>query len=157
MRLAKKVDLKVPEMDMTPMIDVTFQLIIFFMLVINFTEGEQLETIQLPLSELAKPSDKTLVMPLTLQITRPDAAGKVFVHFGIGAQIPLEAMGAIQGQLKTEKQFIEEYQKKSVADATIIVRGDALARAGDVRKVIEACQELGFVNFTLRAKQDSRD
>ena len=37
---------------MTPMIDVTFQLIAFFMFVLNFSEVDQDQRINLPLSEL---------------------------------------------------------------------------------------------------------
>ena len=47
----------VVENDMTPMIDVTFQLITFFMFVLNFSEAEQDERIQLPSSQLAKPAE----------------------------------------------------------------------------------------------------
>jgi len=43
------------DIDMTPMIDMTFQLITFFMFVMNFSEAEQDERIQLPSSQLAKP------------------------------------------------------------------------------------------------------
>ena len=39
------------EIDMTPMIDMTFQLITFFMVVKNFSEAEQDDRIQLPLAE----------------------------------------------------------------------------------------------------------
>ena len=38
---------------MTPMIDMTFQLIAFFMVLINFTEADQNQAINLPSSELA--------------------------------------------------------------------------------------------------------
>lgn len=36
------------EGDMTPMIDMTFQLIAFFMVLINFAEGDQDQRIKLP-------------------------------------------------------------------------------------------------------------
>ncbi|TSA08111.1 MAG: biopolymer transporter ExbD, partial [Planctomycetaceae bacterium] len=57
------------DIDMTPMIDMTFQLIAFFMFVINFTEAEQDERIQLPSSQLAKPTEGTIETPITLQLT----------------------------------------------------------------------------------------
>ena len=41
--------------DLTPMIDMTFQLIAFFMILLNFSAVDRNEDIQLPLSELAKP------------------------------------------------------------------------------------------------------
>jgi biopolymer transport protein ExbD len=54
---------------MTPMIDMTFQLITFFMFVMNFSEAEQDDRIQLPLSQLAKPVDGPVEKPITLQLT----------------------------------------------------------------------------------------
>ena len=51
------------ESDMTPMIDMAFQLIAFFMVLINFSEADQNERIHLPSSELAKPPDAPLGHP----------------------------------------------------------------------------------------------
>ena len=51
------------------MIDVTFQLITFFMFVLNFSEAEQDERIQLPVSQLAKPTEGVLETPITMQLT----------------------------------------------------------------------------------------
>ena len=54
MRIRKKAE-GIHEGDLTPMIDMTFQLIAFFMVLVNFTQTEQNQRIQLPQSELAKP------------------------------------------------------------------------------------------------------
>ena len=51
------------------MIDVTFQLIAFFMFVLNFTEVDQDQRVNLPLSELARPPDVAYDEPLTIQLT----------------------------------------------------------------------------------------
>ena len=48
-------ELSMVEGDLTPMIDMAFQLIAFFMVMINFTQADQNERIKLPTSELAKP------------------------------------------------------------------------------------------------------
>jgi biopolymer transport protein ExbD len=55
-------------MDTTPMIDVTFQLLAFFMFVLNFSQVDQDQRIKLPLSELARPPDVAYVEPLTIQL-----------------------------------------------------------------------------------------
>jgi len=54
------------EGDMTPMIDMTFQLIAFFMVLVNFADADQNERIRLPSSELAKPPDRPFESPITL-------------------------------------------------------------------------------------------
>ncbi len=53
----KKVASNILEGDMTPMIDMTFQLIAFLMVMINFTADDVSAKIILPESTLAKPPD----------------------------------------------------------------------------------------------------
>ena len=45
------------EIDYTPMIDMTFQLIAFFMILINFEAADRTSSVQLPASVLAKPPE----------------------------------------------------------------------------------------------------
>ena len=46
------------EADMTPMIDIVFQLIAFFMVLVNFTQVDQDARVVLPSSVLSKPPEK---------------------------------------------------------------------------------------------------
>ena len=131
--------------DMTPMIDMTFQLIAFFMVVINFAEADQSERIRLPDSELAKPPDKPPDFAITLQLTSDN-----MVIFG-GEEFPIPRLPP---KLLVEKQvMIETSKERTVGDATIIIRADADAQTGKVQKVIKICQNTGFEKFHLRAKQ----
>ncbi|MFN7292338.1 MAG: ExbD/TolR family protein, partial [Pirellula sp.] len=57
MKIKSNLSSKMAEGDMTPMIDMVFQLIIFFMVLINFSQDDQNEKIKLPSSELAKPAE----------------------------------------------------------------------------------------------------
>lgn len=134
------------EADMTPMIDMTFQLIAFFMVLLNFGEGEQDARINLPSSELAKPPDSPLESPLVLQLTKD---GKVLFS---GDEIAISEMGQ---QLSVERQMLER-QKKNIADATVIIRADATAKTGVVQELIKKCQEHSFEKFALRVKQEAR-
>ncbi|MDD4267587.1 MAG: biopolymer transporter ExbD, partial [Thermoguttaceae bacterium] len=59
---------------MTPMIDMVFQLIAFFMVVINFSEADQNQRIHLPSSELAKPPDAPLESPITINVISEEIA-----------------------------------------------------------------------------------
>ena len=45
------------DIDMTPMIDMTFQLITFFVFTLNFSTAVQDDRVQLPVSQLAKPAE----------------------------------------------------------------------------------------------------
>ena len=144
MRLKKTAQNVSAEGDMTPMIDMTFQLIAFFMVLLNFGEGEQDARIRLPSSELAKPPDSAFESPVVLQLTSRDT-----VLFG-GDEIPITGLGR---PLSLERQVIEAKQKKP-ADATVITRADADAKTGTVQKVIQTCQENKFEKFALRVKQE---
>jgi biopolymer transport protein ExbD len=135
------------EPDMTPMIDMTFQLIAFFMVLLNFGESEMDARIKLPSSELAKPPEVAFEAPLVLQLTKDDQ-----VIFG-GDLLPI---AALSDPLRRERRFLEVYGKKP-ADATVILRADADAKGGVVQEVMQKCQENGFENFQLRAKQQEVD
>ncbi len=132
------------DIDMTPMIDMTFQLIAFFMFVINFTEAEQDERIQLPSSQLAKPTEGTIETPITLQLTN---SGLV-VYAG-----ELVKVSDLRGYLEREKTAMIDADKEPTS-ATVIVRADGRAKTGEVQDIIKLCQEKGFERFALRAKYD---
>jgi biopolymer transport protein ExbD len=68
MALKRKFDTKAAEGDMTSMIDMVFQLIIFFMVLINFSQDDQNQAIKLPSSELAKPAEAPLENPIVLNL-----------------------------------------------------------------------------------------
>jgi len=133
------------EGDMTPMIDMTFQLIAFFMVLINFSEADVNERIKLPSSALAKPPDAPLEHPIFLQLTRE---GTVLIG---GDEV---AVPALKSHLVREAQVLE-LKKKSPADAMIIIRADADAKTGVVQEVVQVCQETRFERFALRAKEDA--
>ena len=132
------------EIDMTPMIDMTFQLIAFFMFVSNFSEAEQDARVQLPLSQLAKPSDAPIEKPVTLQLTSDSSV----IYGG-----ELVGVGELGTYLEREKSAILDAGKEP-ADATVIVRADSGAKTGEVQDIIKICQEKGFEKFALRARYD---
>lgn len=132
------------DIDMTPMIDMTFQLITFFMFVMNFSEAEQDDRIQLPLSQLAKPVDGPVEKPITLQLTNK---GSVIYA---GEMIGVRDVG---GYLEREKSVMIDAGKEPNT-ATVIVRADGAAKTGDVQEIIKICQEKGFEKFALRAQYD---
>ena len=132
------------DIDMTPMIDMTFQLITFFMLVMNFSEAEQDDRIQLPLSQLAKPVEGALESPITLQLT--DKGSVIYAG-------ELVAVSDIGTYLEREKTVMLDAGKEPSA-ATVIVRADGRSKTGEVQEIVRKCQEKGFERFALRAQYD---
>jgi biopolymer transport protein ExbD len=129
---------------MTPMIDMTFQLIIFLMLMVNFSEADQNAAVQLPESELAKPADKPLGTPITLNVLKDGAiiAGGQTVY-----------MEGLKTLLANEADAITA-QGKTIDEANIIIRGHGQAPVGKIQEVIKVCQEARFEKFALRAKEE---
>ena len=134
------------EGDLTPMIDMTFQLIAFFMVLLNFTEADQNEKIQLPKSELAKPPDAPFEHPIFVQLTK---VGTVILS---DQEVPL---AGLKPYMIREGEFLK-IREKSPSDATVIIRADANAPVGSVQEVIQMCQEAQFETFALRAEEEIR-
>lgn len=132
---------------MTPMIDVTFQLIAFFMFVLNFSDIDQDQRINLPASELAKPPDAPYAEPLAIQLTADDT-----VLFA-GEELTL---ANLQSSLLREAQIIKANPQKSVSDVTVIIRADRKAKTGKVQEIIQMAQKAEFDTFALRGKQSDR-
>ncbi|MGY8767306.1 MAG: ExbD/TolR family protein [Pirellulales bacterium] len=146
----KKNSRELAEGDLTPMIDMTFQLIAFFMVLINFTQAEQDQRITLPLSELAKPPEAPLENAITLQIFLEEEVTTV------------QFDGDDYNFIDLKKRLTVERQARSgpadaAADAeneiTVIIRGDSMVQAGKVQELIKLCQDVKFEKFALRAKE----
>lgn len=129
--------------DLTPMIDMTFQLIAFFMVLINFTEADQNERVKLPTSEIVKPPDGPLEEPIFLHLTKE---GEVILG------TTTTTVAGAKNSLFLEANILRR-KKSSPADATVIIRADASVAAGEVQKLVQICQEAEFENFALRAEE----
>ena len=146
MRLKKKQFGEMAEGDMTPMIDMTFQLIAFFMVLINFTEAEQDQRVELPSSVLAKPPANPLKKPLTIQITKDGIAIVNGEDYAVGPPL--------SGVLKRERRFAGS-SGAGADSTTVIIRAHKQADTGKIQEIIILCQDNQFEKFRLRAEEDS--
>ncbi len=145
MRIRSKGDTGILEGDLTSMIDMTFQLIAFFMMVINFSDAEQDQRIKLPASELAKPPTAPYEHPLTIHLT----SNGNFIYAGN----ELFGIDSLRSALLRETQILLRHTSKKLDEVTVIIRADANAQTGLVQEIIGICQELKFEKFALRGKQ----
>src|SRR5262249_22531758 len=134
------------ELDYTPMIDMTFQLIAFFMILINFSDAETDDRVQLPSSSIAKPPSAPSEIPITIQMVRD---GKIIMN----AQL-LPNADALRPYLRHEKNVMD-LKRLNRKDANIIIRPHIDAKTGLVQQIIKVCQGIGFEKFTLRAKSET--
>ncbi len=138
----KQVDMQ--EGDMTPMIDMVFQLIAFFMVLINFSQTEANDHVVLPNSKLVKPPEAPLVFPIVLHVA---ADGRIYLG---GDDYTAETLRI---GLQRELAVISS-EKKSPADANVVIRGHKDCAAGEIQEVVRVCQDSQLVNFALRVKED---
>lgn len=142
------------EVDMTPMIDIVFQLIAFFMVITNFEQTQADERVILPKDQLAKPPEAKRADELTLNIgffrdndgnkTDPDP----WVFFGDEKFRVLDT----GPKLKQERNFYEAVGK-DLKDVTVVIRADAEVPSGLIQELIIISQENGFQKFALKATQ----
>jgi biopolymer transport protein ExbD len=145
----KKVDTSSAEMDMTPMIDMTFQLIAFFMMLINFSQSETDRRIELPLSALAIPAAES------------DDHNFITLHVDdkedtIVMAADTYSLTTLEGALAKRRSELEK-DGFDTQKTRIIIRADGKAPTGLIQEVIGLCQKTRFENFKLRAEQDRKN
>ncbi|MGQ0637444.1 MAG: ExbD/TolR family protein [Planctomycetaceae bacterium] len=153
------------DIDMTPMIDIVFQLITFFMVVINFDAADTDERVKMAISDLARPPKVKPEVELVLNIGYnriTDKEGQVIEKRGpflfyAGEPIPASQLGSrFQPLLKREFDF-DKVRKRVTAEGfsttPVVIRADAECPAGVVQELIALCQRTGYEKFSLKAMQ----
>lgn len=114
------------ELDMTPMIDVVFQLMIFFILTLKMEESinKDIELDLSPNGEMIKEQHPTT---LVLEV---DRAGRVTMY---GSSVQL---GHLTNMLKARYAKYGEFP--------VLIRGDKRTKHADIKKVMDICTACGI-------------
>ncbi len=141
----------VAEIDMTPMIDIVFQLIAFFMVITNFEQTQADERVKLPKNALAKPPEIKRQDELVINVgfLRNKEGKKTDENpyvFYTSDKIPVLEFGP---KLKQEARLAVDGPKKT----TVVIRADAEVPTGLIQELIKFSQEAGFEKFALKATQ----
>jgi len=121
---------------MTPMIDIVFQMIIFFIVTVSFQERKN-ETIQLPPSPNA--SEMREEVPLILEV---DRRGWISIH---GAQWDSERLRSLL-----------ESRRQQRGAFPVVIRGDARAKHADIRNVMDICSDVGLRQVSFVGLKEKR-
>lgn len=137
------------EPNLTPILDMVFQLITFFMLVINFKSAELDLSLKLPVVGSARPVDtEGRVGLLVLNI---DEAGTLRVYGrpiqDVDAYIRSEAVASMLSSHLTP----DEINKGRELPTMVVIRADRATPFRMINRVIKACQDHGFRSFALKA------
>lgn len=156
----RKVESSFTEPDMTPMIDIVFQLLTFFMIAINFENTKADERVKLPIDALAKPPESKLDNELVLNVgfnrQRDGTIVGTPVIFYNGDPVPLEK---ILPKLQEEAAIFKSKAsnpEKALDEVAVNIRADAAVPTGMVQELIEKCQEAKFTKFSLKASQEQK-
>ncbi len=125
-----------PELNLTPLIDVVFLLLIFFMVSTTFDKEAR---IRVDLPEAATQDEP--VQDDALEIT-VDASGRYFVN----------QREVVNTETETLKRAIDKVSGAR-RDLPVIINADARATHQAVIKVMDAASQLGFLHMTFAAKQ----
>ena len=134
------------EPNLTPILDMVFQLITFFMLVINFKAASLDMSVQLPVIGSALPTeagDRDVLVLNVMPNGKLRMYGEERDPDGLIAQ---EAKSARQSGAKASKQGTP-----GELATTIIIRADRTTPYHYIHHVIQACQAQGFRSFQYRA------
>jgi biopolymer transport protein ExbD len=143
--------------DMTPMMDVCFQLIIFFVLIMTIAKDEDAQKVKLPLA-LEPPivEDEQLPRSVNVNVVAPAQL------LGWGQTLDLGGEAGRQrfrDLMRLEAKILAEEQQQhtsagagSALDATVVVRVSEDVDYEIFQRVISLCQEAGFQRFQLKAK-----
>ena len=141
------------EPNLTPLLDIVFQLITFFMLVINFSADNYDQRVHLPVAGSARPVEDTQRVSEDRIVLNVDRDGHLLVG---GLTQPLnEALQTIKHQADLVKLNLKAAGQKvdpvNGLPTTIVFRADKDANCASVMKLINACQTHGFHKFALKA------
>ena len=155
----RKPDMTFNDPDMTPMIDIVFQLLTFFMIAINFENTKADERVKLPMDVLAKPPEvrpeHELVLNFGFERTLDGVKkSRIPTIFYNERYVEVSKLGP---DLEQEKRIMElTHGKEVIKDVTVLIRADAEVPTGLVQELIKKCQENGFTKFSLRATAEEK-
>ncbi len=132
--------------ELTPLIDVVFLLLIFFLITTSFVRPEQQESsAQIPVNLPSGVSGKAISDGERLILTVTE-----------DGNIRLEDGTLVEGATLAEQ--LRELHKTS-PDAAILLRGDTSARHGNVVEILDTIKESGFteVNLVIDTKEKQKE
>jgi len=125
-----------PEVNLTPLIDVVFILLIFFMVSTTFQKESQIK-IELPEASGEPVEDRKELLEIVI-----DAEGRYFI----------DQQQVVNTELDTLKRAIQKYLGKQT-DLPVVIRADRSTPYESVVRAMDATAQLGLVKMSLATSQ----
>jgi len=134
--------------NLTPLLDMVFQLITFFMLVVNFKEASLDQSLQLPVLGSARPvetkGDEDL---LVLNI---DSEGRLKVYGSTQDVRSYLAKEAKQEEVRMKAKN-KAFKPGDELATTVVIRADKATPFKQLNDIIKVCQKHNYRKFALKA------
>ncbi len=137
------------EPNLTPILDMVFQLITFFMLVINFKSAEMDLSLKLPVVGSARPVDTKGQRDLL--VLNIEKTGNLKIYGRPITNIDGYLRGESQVSMLAARMTAADLEAGQELPTTIVIRADRATPFRMVNRVIKACQDNGFRRFALKA------
>ena len=150
----RKVTTSIVEPDMTPMVDIIFQLLTFFMITMNFENTKADERVKLPRDAIARPPAVKPEHELVLNLVyRRDSTGAMTNSIPeVFYDNRYVDINRISPQLEQERRVMDKlYGGEVIKDVTVVIRADSQVPTGMVQDLVKRCQDAGFSRFSLKA------
>ena len=143
------------EPNLTPLLDLVLQILMFFMVTVNFASEQGHEDVALPTSQTARPMPKKGEKEpifLTLMVNRDTnehtVTGYILGDGSLTAKPP--AMKQAEASAWIRKKH-EDYSRYGEVTNAVIIRAHKDADYGQVYQLLRACADAGFRNLKVRA------
>jgi biopolymer transport protein ExbD len=135
--------------NLTPLLDLVLQLIMFFMITVNFIRVDQFdESIHLPVATKATAIENTAEEFVFLNL---NPKGELV---GTLANSNLDTPGKLQAYLNQERKDLERVGaskgRTGPIKVVVILRADKDVRYGRMWEVLDSCKRAGFIHWQLR-------
>ena len=135
--------------NLTPLLDLVLQLIMFFMITVNFIKVDQFdESIRLPVATNATPLDATAEAFIFLNL---NPEGKLV---GALTNFSLDTPEKLRVHLVREKTDLERVGQhrgnKGPTKVVVVLRADKDVRYSRVWEVLDSCKRAGFIHWQMR-------
>lgn len=128
-----------PGVNMTPMIDVVFQLIIFFVCTADMQQKAIDESIKLAMAPHARPVETKDPREVVIEV---DGKGRISI-----------------ARVYMSSEYLYTVMRKTVADhgqsTPVVIRGDGITRHDAIKQVMDACTRAGIWKVKFAAVKEA--
>ncbi len=140
MNFRKQHSIEPTPMQLAPLVDVLFLLVIFFAVTFQYAKEEQVMDVSVPAAEEGKEKESRNVGEIIINIKKD---GEVIVN----------------GQKFSTDELLVKLQNivKLYKDQAVILRGDEITDYAHVIKVLDTCQKAGIWNIAFATRKPDAD